>query len=193
MSTPLEPLSALVDGELTPVPDSFLKTLAEDEAMRRRWSRYHLIGEVMREGSAPSNTDDLAHRVAAALEAEPVVLAPAMARPAATASARASGPRRLALAAAVAGVAMVGLWWSVAREQTAPSSAEMARVDDPAATSPTAVEWNQAGQVGQPDVQDFRRRMNHYLVNFNEQREGFAVPNVHPYVRIVGFEQESER
>ena len=35
-----------------------------------------------------------------------------------------------------------------------------------------------------------QRRLNSYLVNFNEQRAQFTLPNVHPYVRSVGFETE---
>ncbi|MCB1749261.1 MAG: anti-sigma 24 factor, partial [Gammaproteobacteria bacterium] len=35
----------------------------------------------------------------------------------------------------------------------------------------------------------YDQRMNGYLVNFNEQRARLGMPGVHPYVRIVGFEQ----
>ena len=47
--------------------------------------------------------------------------------------------------------------------------------------------------VNQYDHAELRRRLNSYIVNFNEQRDSLAVPNVHPYVRIVGFEKEPLR
>jgi hypothetical protein len=51
---------------------------------------------------------------------------------------------------------------------------------------------NEAPTAGEAAA-ELRRRLNSYIVNFNEQRDSLAVPNVHPYVRIVGFDPGAPR
>ncbi len=69
-----EKLSALVDGELH--DDALLKKLTADEDMTGQYGRYNLIGDVMR-GEVPQQIQlDLSDKVMAALENEPVIVAP---------------------------------------------------------------------------------------------------------------------
>lgn len=194
MSTPPEALSALVDDELESIPEALQHGLREDPALRATWSRYHLIGEVLRQGDARAAVARLDARVAAALADEPVVVAPAAARRSEARTAPPERPRRFALAAAVAGLALAGaLFGSFSRPQL--PAQEMAVAVDATSAEGAAqpVAWNAAGEPGTPEAGDFRRRMNSYLMRFSEQRAGLAVPNVHPYVRVVGFEQEDGR
>lgn len=101
-----ERLSALMDGELDDDAAGVVFThLRASEDGRQRWSDYHLIGDALRQGEALDR--DLTARVMEALLEEPVVLAPPR---------RKTLPlmqRALALAASVAGVAIVSaVAWS---------------------------------------------------------------------------------
>ena len=194
MATPEESLSALVDDELRDPPEGLLHSLQADADLRETWSRYHLIGEVLRRGDAQAAVGRLETRVAEALVEEPVVLAPREPRRSAdTGPAVRRGMPRLAVAAAVAGLALGAVLTATLSRPVSPS-AEFASVAGPASIEGTqAVEWNASGDPGTADPADLKRRMNDYLVRFSQQRAGLAVPNVHPYVRIVGFEQEGGR
>ena len=194
MATPEESLSALVDDELHDVPGDLMQALQDDPGLRDTWSRYHLIGEVLRQGDVPAAVGRLEARVGRALADEPVVLAPREKRaPAVSREPPARRLPRLAAAAAVAGLAL-GVVLTATLSRSPAGSPEFAVNAGPAGADATqAVEWNAAGDPGTADPSDLKRRMNEYLVRFSQQRAGLAVPNVHPYVRIVGFEQEAGR
>ena len=71
-----EKLSAFIDSELA--EDGFLSDLIKDEEMVAQFSRYHLIGDVMRGDSAVMNID-ISSAVMSALDNEPTVMAPSAA------------------------------------------------------------------------------------------------------------------
>lgn len=68
-------LSAVLDGETGRTESgAFLTAMRQDERLRRSWSEYHLIGDLMRGvGPAP---DGFMTRFSERLAAEPTVLAP---------------------------------------------------------------------------------------------------------------------
>lgn len=102
-----EQLSALMDGELDAEDSGFELTRLRGEAARRTWHDYHLIGDALR-GDAQLACD-LTARVMEALIDEPVVLAP----PRRSLERQGMLQRSLAVAASVAGVAVVtALAWS---------------------------------------------------------------------------------
>lgn len=73
-----EQLSALIDGEFdTQNADHLLIVAKSDGELRRAWNEYHMIGDVMR-GDAVYYRN-AASRILDALDAEPTVIAPAMA------------------------------------------------------------------------------------------------------------------
>lgn len=119
-----EQLSALMDGELdeADVP-LVLARLRASEDRRQDWSDYHLVGDALR-GSTRLESD-LTARVMEALLEEPVVLAPARV------PRQPVLQRTLAMAASVAGVALVSaLVWSgrpvaVAEVAQIPASAQV--------------------------------------------------------------------
>lgn len=78
-----EPLSALADGELSDAEVAALcGAWRQDDALRRRWHAYQLIGDVLRSddlASEPSRDAAFLARFRARLASEPVVLAPAAA------------------------------------------------------------------------------------------------------------------
>lgn len=76
-----ELLSALKDGELDEQQaERVLSRLADDAELRRRWHRYHLVGDALRNNVPPVVNHDLASRVAAAVANEPTVLSPSSVR-----------------------------------------------------------------------------------------------------------------
>lgn len=94
-------ISTLIDGELEAGEDKPLfAQLRQDEGLRRKCCEYRLIGEAMRGESGLGR--DITAQVMAAVRDEPVVLAPQPRR------AVISQHPLLALAATVAGVAVVG-------------------------------------------------------------------------------------
>ncbi len=69
-----ETVSSLVDNYQ--LDDKELIDVSNDEQMSYTWSRYHLIGDVLRD-DAPSTIDlDISLNIASAIAAEPTVLAP---------------------------------------------------------------------------------------------------------------------
>ena len=77
---PFEALSALVDGEATPLEVARACTAWRDDAkVRAHWSTYQLIGDVMRsdEMAEASGSADFLKSFRARLSQEPVILAPA--------------------------------------------------------------------------------------------------------------------
>jgi len=193
-----EQLSALVDDELDAPAGALLTRVVEDPESRERWARYHMIGDVLRDREVRL-TPDLSARIAAALEAEPVLLVPTARSPVRTPEPHPGHLRRWGLAAGLAAVALLGASF-VAREPAQPV-ADIADRGPPASGTvqqvgqetarPQPVAWQEL-RSGPPQNVEFHRRLNSYLVNFNEQRAELGVPGVHPYVRIVGFEAEPE-
>jgi sigma-E factor negative regulatory protein RseA len=79
--TELEQVSALVDGALDVGTErALLARLGEQPALRARWGRYHLIGDVLRGEAVAGAALDVAARVREQLASEPVVIAPARTR-----------------------------------------------------------------------------------------------------------------
>lgn len=129
-----------MDGELEDheVPASFA-ALRRDEVLRDQWRQGQLIGAALRE---EGHLDfDVTARVMAALEAEPVVLAP---RPRAT---RDWGRPAMALAATVAGVAVVA-WLGLGGTPEASSVAQLAQ-------APTGIAASQAPAPSTPRLQEY--------------------------------------
>lgn len=92
-------LSAVLDGEAKRADiAACIAGLKHDEALRKNWSEYHLIGDVMR--GADATPADFMARFSAQLAAEPTVLAPR----------RSVWPQRVA----VASFASLAVWGVVA-------------------------------------------------------------------------------
>ena len=64
-----EQFSALVDDESELPPAALVDVLLDDDAARRRWSRHHLIGDVLRDREALLDPG-LAARISAAIDAD---------------------------------------------------------------------------------------------------------------------------
>lgn len=173
-----EDVSLLVDGELTPEScRELLDELGQDRDMRRTWARYHLIGELIRGAeTAPASADDrLPLRQP---QVFPIPTAVPRRRPVPMAG--------FAIAAGIAALAVTLVLR--APDGTTPPRLDLAQGSAAAAPPVTLAVASAAPEILPAVSLRNAQRMNGYLVNFNEQRARLAVPGVHPYVRIVGFE-----
>lgn len=105
----MERISVLLDGEMARTEAAAaIAALSADPALRRHWHELHRAGDALRSHEvAAGDAEDFCRRVAAAIAAEPTVLAPRAAKPV-------SGLRRywapgLAVAASAAAVALIAV------------------------------------------------------------------------------------
>lgn len=183
-----EQISALMDDAADDAPANLLAQVASEPELAERWARYHLIGEVLRDRSVQPLDHRLTRGVASALEREPPLLAPTAQRPPRLQD-RATKPTfGYALAASLAGIAAMGLYAFKAGPASGPELATViAPLTEPSAAPGVAV-------TSQPLAEgEYQRRLNSYLVNFNEARAQVGVPGVHPYVRVISFEPARAR
>lgn len=179
-----EQLSALVDDELEQVGPAISRLLAADGAAdRQRWARYHLIGELLRDGGSEAEAAGLGARISEAIAAAPPLIAAP--KPAKAPAQRWLRPAH-ALAASLAAVGVFGVSQVVSLHRGAS--------EFPLAQTGNNYEGEQADTLGvsASERAEQRRRLNSYIVNFNEQRDSLTLPKLHPYVRIVGFHNEGK-
>lgn len=200
VSDPNEQISSFVDGELQgPARGRIVHALYGSPELRRRWARYHLIGDAARKIGPVSGADSIAGNVGAALSGESMV----------------SFKRRpwpvplpgLALAASIAAVAILGIRGlddgGAQSPPVAGASRHEAAAESPLSTDPgSTVSHIASGAVQSAGSEAVRRpwsdaapdaeaRLNVYLVNHNEYA-GNGVRGVLPYVRIVGYQSMGE-
>ena len=194
-----EHLSAFVDGELQgPARDRVVDALYGSAEVRRAWARFHLIGDAVRKIAPVPGAGSIAGNVSEVLSDEQIVpVAPRSRRP------RFVPLAGLALAAAVAGVAVLGIHGLDDGGARSPSvtgvSHQAIAVAAPVSTTADSTELRSASTVAKPaapetpglkwsDVApDAEARLNAYLVNHNEYA-GNGMRGVLPYVRIVGYQ-----
>lgn len=198
-----ERLSAFVDGELEgPERERIVHALYDDPELRRTWERFHLIGDAVRGTGPVPGADAIAGTVGAALSGEPVVRLKPRAR-----RSRLHPLSGLAIAAAIAGIAILGLHrldgGGVLPRQIADASRSVAAVTGSASTAPDRSEVRVASVAERPAgaeasrlqwsgvAPDAEARLNAYLVSHNEYA-GNGVRGVLPYVRIVGYQSFTE-
>ena len=195
-----ERLSAFVDGELEdPARDGIVDALYEDPELRRTWERFHLIGDAMRGTGPVPGADAVAREVSTTLAGESVVRLKPRAR-----RSRLHPLAGLAIAAAIAGIAVLGLHRLDGGGVQPPQIADASRSESTAAVSaPDRTEVRIASVAERPAGADASRlqwsgvapdaeaRLNAYLVSHNEYA-GDGVRGVLPYVRIVGYQSFAE-
>jgi len=161
-------ISALMDSELDAGESgAALTALRDDGEAREAWRTYHLIGDALRDsdGLAP----DFAARVAECVAREPTVLAPA----AAPSPRRARWTALTAMAAGVAGVALVvSLTFGPHPAQQSPAPVAQAPKPAPAARVEMA-------RVPMPAAAD------DYLLAHQRYSPRNSLQGVVPYVRTV--------
>lgn len=159
-------LSGLMDGELAEHDAQVLfAELRQDEALRSRWLEYQVIGDTLK-GERNLGTE-LTGRVMAALDAEPTVLAPK----ASALHRKSLHSKVLALAATIAGVAVVG-WLSLRTGQMPPAETLAQQTPAPAAVlavnDGSSASASQAVVAAEP-VRQASADMQEYLIAHEAQ------------------------
>jgi len=171
-----EKLSALIDGELEPAElHALLDQLRKDPALRQEYGRYIQAQATLHD----EDGFDIADRVWAQLDSEPVIFAPARHKSAGFTPARkfAAG---LAVAATVAGVAVGSLnWLSPVQTQSPTLVASAPNPTDYVRTSGTR--W----QVNDPKLED---DLNVYLVEHGGFAGSSGMNGVRSYVKVAGYD-----
>lgn len=196
-----EQISALHDNAGSPEDLAALPQIVADPASRAAWARFQALTDLLDDSEPVFVSDSLRRRVAAALADEPVP----MPTTATVVTLPAPRPARhwqgLAIAASVLMAALTGWYLQTslqpgrldtglplaARSAPAQPSPAGAQAALPQRAAPLAAAADPA-QVSSLPPEEYQRRINSYLVNFNEQRAQMGAPGVHPYVRVVGFE-----
>lgn len=180
-----ERLSSLVDDEIQQNEiGGEIRKLCQNESGRECWARYHLIGDAMRRELGPLYSAGLAQSISRRLQDEPVVLAPAAFKRAA--SSRRKTLTGLAVAASLAVVAVVLTPQIIGPEgvESQPSVA----VQPPPAESRTYF-VNQDGTrwelLKKPAVES---RLNAYLVNHQERSPASNIKGIMPYATFVSYD-----
>lgn len=108
MTDKTELTSAFTDGEVKDAEvDRLLSGLYGDEALRKRWQRYHLIGDALRKNLPPTIHTDLSQQISQKLQAEPTILSPDFSTR--TTTIDQAAPKRKVGYAVAASIAMVGM------------------------------------------------------------------------------------
>jgi len=179
-----EHISAFMDGEATTEEvEEVIDSLGEDPTLRGKWSRYHLIGEVLRSDRfvTGEKLETLGKRKMLRIEAptrKAILSRPAIG---------------LAMAASIVVVALtVVLFLSGAPDKPEYLISEFEPGDalDSRYIDPEEQEADQTVvQIGKSEsVRE--HQLNGYFTNYNRQRARLGVPGVNPYVRMVGFDSE---
>lgn len=170
-------LSALVDGELQgETLQQGLKELRDNPQLQSSWVSYHLIRDSLSSNLNDSVAPQLHQRISAALEGEPTILAPQKRRPVWVK--QAAG---LAIAASVAGVAVIGVQ-QMNGADSLPAAQPLAQQQEYIRMAPPATLVAEGKEESAVRSEVFDR----YLVNHNEYSANSGIQGVLPYVRIVG-------
>lgn len=188
MKSRLSELSALYDGELETHESqaivAVVRAAAREEQMRAAWHAYALSGDCLRGGQV--DTPDISASVMARINAEPVVLAPR----------NVALPARhqpwLALAASVAGVAVVG-WLAIAgNQQVTGSDSGLAAVSPAPTFAVSAVSVATAPTQALAKAPDEHARPAHgdiseYLLAHQTQASSFRLGDATHQIRTVSL------
>jgi len=185
-----EQLSTLVDDELGE-HDAVLDQLTTDPGLQARWSRYHLMRDIITGHMPEQPLGDIASRISQALEKEPVILAPVHKRkharkPLPFILKQAGG---LAIAATVSAVAVLTVQHS--QDETSNTATQIAAVQPVTQTQPQPqIQSQPSAQVRYvTDTSGLdtavQSKLSGYLVNHNEYSVSGQMQGVLPYMRIV--------
>ena len=185
MSERNQTISALMDDEHNP---QVLESLVRDKDMQAVWSRYHLIGDCLRDPLTNNIAIDIADRVSEQLASEPTILAPVK-----TTSALLKRTVGFAIAASVAMIAVLGIQTGNNDNISTPAPTVAMTPAVPSPTIPDTYEFTHTQVLPAAIKSDTpasisQHRMNGYLVNHNEYRSVSGMTGIPPYVRIVTIE-----
>ena len=171
-----ERFSALVDGEEVQASE-ILSRIQNDDELRQRWQRYHLVRDALTGHVEGKNLPDISGQVSQALDDEPTVLAP---KPKVSQLQsiykQASG---FAVAATVAAVAVI----TVQQSQVAQTNnSQLAAANNPS----TKVQVTTVSHTDNSRLDSaVESKLSGYLVQHNEYSVTAKMQGALPYMRIV--------
>ncbi len=182
-----EQVSALMDDELsTQEAQQTLRQLQQDQELRQQWSRYHLIGDVMKGETPQVNAAQTAARISALIAEEPAIIAIPKRRP--LLPQNSVWFRAMAgagLAASVAALAVITAPYFLTTD-----TGKALQLADSGKAAVSTYEQRPAARwknLSEPAVQS---RLNGYLVEHGEYAAPGGVGGVVPYSTFVEYETE---
>ena len=187
----LESLSAAVDGEAEELElRRVLNAVRDDDELRAKWARLHMIGAAVRASSMNNALPPSAREVAAAQHAPWLVAADAAPHALPRAGSRTSSKWLAPLTgigvAAAAALTVVVLFGSGGdADGTVPPDAVAEAADPaPASIDPIAEREPATGLAQMPSAQDLRRA-NAYMVHHAQQTSLTTRPPGMPFVKVL--------
>jgi negative regulator of sigma E activity len=173
-----EMLSVLMDGEISPFETRrVLSQLKTDPEGLATWERYNAARAVLQSSFPSVPTAGFADKVMDGLKDDAALRANSGVKP----------WLAYAAAAAVAGVALFGLWQTSLVKSSAPiptvAAVEPENAAPPIGQSEPQIQQVAAINEAAETAPDEIARLNSYLVNHSEH----SAPSMMPYVRLVGF------
>lgn len=184
-------ISQLVDHE----PDAAERRRILDQMSGSReavetWERYHVIRSVVRNEIQWTLSPGFAERVRAAVAAETISASPS------PVSRYAGAMTRLALAAAVAGIAVFGIREMAPRQSLTQTASISARPPVVASAAPAIPVGGAMEDAGLQDTEHWnhldpqaQRRLNRLLLEHNQFTPDAGADGLIGYVRIVGYDR----
>ena len=183
-----EELSALIDGEYEGNNDKVFDELIHSQEMKETWSRYHLIGDCLREQLPEKISSQVSTHVSNTLRNEPTVLAPQK-----TKQFNLKPLAGFAIAASVAMAAVFSVQNSndVNSVSTAPTlAANTSAPQSQTFSFPNAQVLPASVRKSDTPEDVANQRLNNYLMNHNEYRSNGSMNGILPYVRLVTIESQ---
>ena len=180
-----EQLSAFIDGEHD--GEYMLDNLIHDEDMKGTWSRYHLIGDCLRDNLPEKISNQISTNVSHILRDEPTILAPTTKR---------FNIKPLAGFAIAASVAMVAVFSIQNGNEIDSSSIGSPSIAATTVSQPETFNFSEPlvlpAAVKESDTPESiaNQRLNNYLMNHNEYRSNVGVNGILPYARMVTIESQ---
>ena len=176
-------ISALVDGEIDPaLMDATISALEANPELGAAWERYHLIGSALRGEGVTTGCRDIAARVRAQLESEPVPMAPA--RPRRERSSRLGPFLGAALAASAAFFAVFAVPELFGPQRVGVAPPETVAVVIP----PRRFQLDAPGprwHLAQPALES---KLDRFLVNHQAHSPSSGIKGFFPYATVVGYD-----
>jgi len=179
-----EQLSALIDGEHD--NDHAIDELIHNDDMKETWSRYHLIGDCLRDNLPEGISNQVYSEVSQTLRNEPTILAPQ--------TTKRFNFKPLAGLAIAASVAMVAVFSIQSNNEVVPTINSGTPIA--ASSQPDSFEFSEPqvlpASVKMSDTPESiaDQRLNNYLMNHNEYRSSNGMNSILPYVRMVTIETQ---
>ncbi|MAS81482.1 MAG: hypothetical protein CMF45_02185 [Legionellales bacterium] len=184
-----EQLSSLIDGEYEGNNDKAFDNLMDNQEMIKTWSRYHLIGDCLREHLPERISSQVFTQVTNALINEPTVFAPKKVK-----KINLNPFVGFAVAASVAIVALFSIQNSNNNNLASNNDSFAANTAIPSeiqtfSFSRTQLLPDNSRKLGsQEEVAS--QRLNNYLMNHNQYRSNGNMNGIFPYARLVTIESQ---